>query len=88
MLKSFPHIGDLPRPGYVWRMFHLSLHLVTFGSHLAHLVYRVHKGTHTDTQTHARTKTHIDLGSIIKEAKVRGRQLMITQNGYLFIYYN
>jgi len=31
--------GFKPQPGYVWTEFHISLYLVTFGGHLAHLMY-------------------------------------------------
>ena len=32
------------RPGYIRRVFHLSLRLITFGGRSAHLAYLVHKG--------------------------------------------
>ena len=32
-----------PRPGYVRRVFHLTLRLITFGGRSAHLAYAVHK---------------------------------------------
>ena len=31
------------RLGHIWRLFHLILQFITFGSHLAHLAYLVHK---------------------------------------------
>ena len=44
--------GFKPRPGYVRRVFHLSLRLVTFGGRSAHLAYLVHKsGCKTSTFT-------------------------------------
>ena len=33
-----------PRLAYVGRMFHLSIRLITFGGHSAHLAYPVQKG--------------------------------------------
>jgi len=45
--------GFKPRLGYVRRVFHLSLHLITFGGHSSHLAYLVHKsGRKTATFTH------------------------------------
>ena len=35
--------GFKSRPGYVRRVFHFSLRLITFGNCLAHLAYLVHK---------------------------------------------
>ena len=35
--------GFKPWLGYVRRVFHLSLHRITFGGHWAHLAYLVHK---------------------------------------------
>ena len=35
------------RGGHIWRLFHLWLHLITFGGRSAHLPYHVHKSDHT-----------------------------------------
>jgi len=46
--------GFKPWPGYVRRVFHLSLRLITFRVRSAHLVYLVHKGgrkTYISTST-------------------------------------
>ena len=32
--------------GHIWRLFHLWLGFITFGGHLAHLAYHVHKSGH------------------------------------------
>jgi len=44
--------GFRPWPGYVRRVFHLLLRLITIGGHWAHSAYRVHKsGRKTSTST-------------------------------------
>ena len=44
--------GFEPRPGYVRRLFHLSLYLISFGGQSVHLAYLVHKsGNKTATFT-------------------------------------
>jgi len=37
--------GFKPWPGHLRWVFHLSLYLITFGGHLAHLAYSVHKSS-------------------------------------------
>ena len=43
--RSLPPVFE-SRRGHIWRLFHLSLHLITFGGRSAHLVYLVHKSGH------------------------------------------
>ena len=40
--KSLPPVFE-SRRGHIWRLFRLSLRLITFGSRSAHLAYHVHK---------------------------------------------
>jgi len=39
-------LGFKPWPGYIKRVFHLSLRLITFGGRFAHLAYIVNKASH------------------------------------------
>ena len=43
--RSLPSVFE-SRRGHIWRLFRLSLHLITFGSRSAHLAYLVHKSGH------------------------------------------
>ena len=57
-LRGRPPIGY--RKGYVRRVFHLSLSLITFGGCPAHLAYLVDKsGRKTSTHTKANTKNNV-----------------------------
>ena len=40
--RSLPFVFE-SRLGHIWRLFRLSLRLITFGSRSAHLAYHVHK---------------------------------------------
>ena len=40
--RSLPPMFE-SRRGHIWRLFRLSLRLITFGSHSAHLAYHRHK---------------------------------------------
>jgi len=40
--RSLPPVFE-SRRGHIWRLFHLSLRLITFGGRSAHLAYYVHK---------------------------------------------
>jgi len=53
------------RPDYVTRVFHRSLHLITFGGRLAHLAYHMHKSGHnTATILHFHYQADENLPSI------------------------
>ena len=43
--RSLPPMFET-RPGHIWKVFRLSLCLITFGSRSAHLAYHVHKSGH------------------------------------------
>ena len=43
--RSLPRVFE-PRRGHIWRLFRLSLRLITFGGRSAHLAYHVHKSGH------------------------------------------
>jgi len=43
--------GFKTQPGYVRRLFLVSLHLITFGGRLLHLAYLVHKSVHKTAES-------------------------------------